>query len=462
MKIAFKPSTSARFRLLVPMVMAALATILPAHQTVMGQDVSPGQFDHLFDDEGAFQVTIEKEVKEDSTRPPIAVPAALGADKLPGEHGESIAEILRFDFQISGQFSKFPAKKTLFDAEEGLEDEDVNFNRWASSGAQYLVKSRYTVQDDGMIALDMRFYDVRKQKTVELKWTPKPFEVDALRDNVHAFANAVMEYMTGTSGPFGTRLVLAILEGDEKHIYTMDMDGARRTRVTQNKSINVLPSWSKDGGVYYTSYMRANPDLYLSHNGGAKLISSVPGTNHGAAACGDKVALTLSMGGTNTDIYVLNATSGRLKARLTDHWGIDTSPSWSPDCKRLAFVSDRSGNPQIYTMNADGSNQRRLTYSGRNNTTPEWSPKGDEIAFTGVTGGGADIFVASLDGYMRRLTWGRGTNESPTWGPNGNFIAYISQRRQDPPQLYIMPINGQRHTLITQDGGIYATPSWRR
>ncbi len=62
--------------------------------------------------------------------------------------------------------------------------------------------------------------------------------------------------------------------------------------------------------------------------------------------------------------------------RLTYDPAIDVSPAWSPDGKRIAFVSNRGGYPQIYLMDAKGQGIQRLTYEGNYNTHPTWSPRG--------------------------------------------------------------------------------------
>ena len=76
-------------------------------------------------------------------------------------------------------------------------------------------------------------------------------------------------------------------------------------------------------------------------------------------------------------------TKSKQMKRITNDWGIDVSPRFAPDGKRLAFVSDRSGTPQVYVTDVQGSAPVRLTYEGRYNTAPTWSPRNDVIAFIG-------------------------------------------------------------------------------
>ena len=98
-------------------------------------------------------------------------------------------------------------------------------------------------------------------------------------------------------------------------------------------------------------------------------------------------------------------TTGGNPKKLTKGYGNEASPTWSPDGERIAFVSDRSGSPQIYVMARDGSNVRRLTFEGSYNTNPSWSPKGDRIAFCGRIEGHYHIFTIGIDGSgLRSLT----------------------------------------------------------
>ncbi len=383
----------------------------------------------------------------------IAVPNTQGMAE--------VAEIIRFDLQIAGLFKVVAQDAIFFDAgSEGQTASTINFQNWFNVGAAGLIKSSARAEGDG-VALDLRLFLVDRGEQVKIKWSPKTVGKDEVRKEVHAFVNAVLEYYTGMLGPFGTSIAFAAAtRSGEKHIYAMEMDGAGVYRVSKNSSINILPAWGP-GGVYFTSYQDGNPNLYLGGGGGMKLISDRPGLNASPAYCGGKLVATLSQGGANSDLYLLDAGSGAILSRLTDHWAIDTSPSFSPDCSQIAFVSDRAGGPQIFVMSAGGGGARQITHAGRYNSTPAWSPKGDVIAFTGIDeGGSSDIFTVDLGGAITRLTQNQGRNEEPTWSPDGNYIAFISSRGGAGSRIYIMTADGESQTLITKNGSGYATPRW--
>ena len=402
------------------------------------------------------------------TLDPIAIPRAHTTNKAAERHariGQEIVDVLRLDLTISGLYRVLDESSFFFDfSGEGVTADSINFDNWSGVGAKTLIKSSYRVTEKNgevRVGLDIRFFFISEQEAVELEWKPRDVPAAEVRTAVHDFVNALVKLHLGEWGPFGTRLAVTARAGGQKHIYTMDMDGLDVQRHTRNDSINILPSWGPNGSVYFTSYQDGNPNLYLLSNGKQRIISAKPGQNTGASHCGDKLAITLSIGGTNTDIYLIDDKSGRIVRRLTEHWGIDTSPSFSPDCKQIAFVSDRTGGPQIYVVDADGGDPRRLTRVGGYNTTPDWSPRGDVIVFTGLGGGRHDIFTVDLQGQVLRLTGGKGSNENPSFSPNGNYIAFTSTRDGGQPNVYIMTRDGFTQTRITKNGG-YEAPAWKR
>jgi TolB protein len=134
----------------------------------------------------------------------------------------------------------------------------------------------------------------------------------------------------------------------------------------------------------------------------------------------------MAVGG-NTDIYRVSAVGGGQPRRLTTDPAIDVGGSFSPDGRQIVFESDRSGSQQCYVMNADGSDQRRISFFGGRCATPEWSPRGDQIAFTNA--GNFKIAVMSpAGGSVRTLTDGW-QDEAPTWSPNGRIIQFFRTER---------------------------------
>ena len=128
---------------------------------------------------------------------------------------------------------------------------------------------------------------------------------------------------------------------------------------------------------------------------------------------------------------------------------------------RIAFVSDRDGNYEIYTMNADGSGVKRLTNNSVSDWNPVWSPDGSKIAFGCVGGGSWDICVMNADGSGQTNITNTpypADDLEPSWSPNGNHIAFTSTR-DGAYRLYSMNADGSRVTNLTHE---YTgqEPSW--
>jgi len=169
----------------------------------------------------------------------------------------------------------------------------------------------------------------------------------------------------------------------------------------------------------------------------------------------------------NFEIYIMNA-DGSNQTRLTNNPANDNWPSWSNDGTKIAFCSNRDGNLEVYVMNVDGSNQTRLTNNPAWDWVPAWAPDGSRIAFTFNTissterAGTADIYVMNTDGSNRaKLTQNPTDDAYPTWSPDGTKITFSSDR-DGHPEIYIMNADGSNQTRLTTTapGVVNARASW--
>jgi Tol biopolymer transport system component len=125
----------------------------------------------------------------------------------------------------------------------------------------------------------------------------------------------------------------------------------------------------------------------------------------------------------------------------------------------IVFQSARDGNFELYTMNADGSSQRRLTNSPANDITPAWSPDGTTIAFASDRDGNWEVYTIHPDGSnLTRLTRGEGANTSPSWMPDGTGILFVSTRDIINGELYLMRPDGGHVRRLTQDSLVKDAP----
>lgn len=137
----------------------------------------------------------------------------------------------------------------------------------------------------------------------------------------------------------------------------------------------------------------------------------------------------------NDEIYLVNPNGSHLE-NITNDPSSDTFPAWSPDGKTIAFQSDRDGDPDIYVMNTDGSNVVQLTDDTTEDGSPAWSPDGKRIAYVVKQGSDLYIHVMKADGSERKRL---GAGMLPSWSPDGKRIAF---NRGNIPQMYIMDSDG--------------------
>ncbi len=395
---------------------------------------------------------------------PMAIPDTYNlGDTDPRGYQQTIATTMRRCFEISGYFDIYGPDRYFFDPnEEGMTASTIDFRNWYNVGAQALVKTSFRVAGP-QVALDFRLYDIDTQNQIDVGWVATTVNLDGVVDEVYNFVNKVIEYYTGSLGIFGSRIAFTGRSSSgHKNIFTMSMDGSGMGHVTENGSINLLPTFGPGGQVMYTSYLHGNPDLFIG-NDNAEVFSGRPGFQSGAALSpsGSEIAVTMSVHG-NAEIYVLDL-SGDIIRRCTNNNAEDVTPTWSPGGDRIAFVSDRSGNPQIFVMNADCSGQARVTFQGNHNTEPDWSPLGDRIAFTGRDSENRfDIFtVEPSSNYIERLTQDQGDNKHASWSPDGRYLVFQSTRGGG-TSLWVMTEDGQFQHNITPNGAGYETPVWER
>ena len=184
-------------------------------------------------------------------------------------------------------------------------------------------------------------------------------------------------------------------------IYLVGAEGGAPRRLTEHPGLDLHPTWSHDSRrlLFNTSRFAAKPEdpdridvCELTIEGGAVRCVTEGGINTYASWSpdGKTILFRRSKGDDRSQIVTLRAADRKL-TELTPGERFDGWPAWSASGDRVVFASDRSGEFQLYTMRADGSDVRRLLERPGRTTNPRWSPDGSAILFTARTPGDGDL-----------------------------------------------------------------------
>lgn len=412
---------------------------------------------------------------QEAERPPVVVTDAGGkAFRVALQEfsaGASAIDVatLRRDVQggleFSGLFASVDPAAFLGPRQTATLSDSLGCSDWRQIGADAFVEG--VTRSGGSVAeVEFRVWDVARCRALLTRsYRGNAGDMPRIARRI---ADDVVEAFTGKRGVASTELAFVSKRGGNAEIYVTDATGGNQRAATRNKSINAFPSWSPDGNsIVYMSYLfRRSPHLFrLVRGGGEKpgrLLESLD-VNRAVYRgvydpSGKRLAVVISVDGA-PEIFTVDIDGQNLR-RLTNHKAIDLSPTWSPDGSRIAFVSDRTGAPQIYSMNADGSGQRRISFDGSYNTSPAWSPDGRWIAYETRVGGQFDIWLIDPDGRTNvPVVTNPRSDEAPTWSPDSRKIAFHSERRGK-PDIYAVDLDGENLRRITDAAGDNTHPCW--
>ncbi len=295
---------------------------------------------------------------------------------------------------------------------------------------------------------------------------------DSARQIAHRFADEIILRLGGgVAGIAETKIYYTHAGGGNKEIWEMDYDGANQHAVTHLGTISLSPRVSPDNtrlafaslgrdGFKIRMYSLLLGRLVAFPAGGA-------GTNSSPAWSpdGKQLAYSASPNG-DADIWIADS-NGALARRLTSFRGPDVSPVFNPRTgAQVAWISGRTGLPQLYTMQTDGSAVARLTDTGYA-TSPSWSPNGQFIAFAwnrkygpGAPGG-QDIYVMEVATLKWiQLTHDMGLCDFPSWSPDGRHLVFANSPDTRDAHMRIMTMlaDGSEKKALTT--AISDMPNW--
>jgi TolB protein len=283
----------------------------------------------------------------------------------------------------------------------------------------------------------------------------------AARSQAHAFANDIAKEIRGTPPIFHTRVAFRLQVGSSTEIAVSDFDGFNPSVLTHDGTLVAGPCWIPGGHkLLYTSWKGGGEEI-LEHNlstGDRRVFANYPGANLSPTVSpdGQKVAMILSRSG-SPNLWVCNIDGSGLK-QLTRTRDEDSCPTWSPDSQQICFVC-RSGRAELQKVSVSGGPARTVRVAGvyGNMTSPDWSPDGKWIAFTSGSRNFSICVVPAEGGDAQKLVAG----EDPCWAPNSRTIIFgrqISNKRI----LCLLDVPTKHVKDVRQISGSCSEPSWAR
>lgn len=261
-------------------------------------------------------------------------------------------------------------------------------------------------------------------------------------------------------------------------VWTMDPNGHRLANLTAKANADELwPNWRADGrkiafmsnrvtagnleGDYEIFVMGADGShpVQLTFNG---LDDERPAWSPD----GSRIAFSRDFdpieGQIDNDLFTMNA-DGTNERRLTNSPTVqDQEPNWSANGRTIAFVSDRDGDYEVFTMRPNGSNVLQLTFNDAQEFSPNWSPDSRMLVFAS----GGSIFTIRADGTRQRNLTDHAGDGWPAWAPDGRKIAFTSFRNatdEDPDnaEIYTMDADGSNQVNRTENPAFDFQPDWQ-
>ncbi|PYP91589.1 MAG: Tol-Pal system beta propeller repeat protein TolB [Candidatus Angelobacter sp. Gp1-AA117] len=325
---------------------------------------------------------------------------------------------------------------------------------------------------NGKLAVQGWLFDAKNTASPQV--LGKQYQEAATNDNArliaHRFADEIIFRLGGgIPGIAESRIFYISSRNGHKEVWVMDYDGAGQQQLTHLNSIALSPRISPDNSrVAFSGLSNDSWQILMYSMDLGRLVSfqRFPGGNYSPAwsSDGTKLAFSSSMRSGDPEIFTVDATGANPK-RLTSFKGSDVSPVWNPKTNgQIAWVSGRNGLPQIFLMDADGSNVQQITSEGYA-VSPSWSPNGLLLTFAwrrhygpGAPGG-QDIYIMNIATHeFVQLTHDAGVNDFPSWSPDGRHIVFQSTRTGS-EQIWTMLADGTHQQQLTRDGK-NSMPNW--
>lgn len=423
-----------------------------------------------------------------ATESPLSPLYLLKTSKEGAEFQDSylrqLEKILQFDLDQNGSTTISQHSPEKDKIGEGADENGVGaISSWRDNHIFYVVKLRMIGKAASALALD-----VQKRTLINTDSFPLTGDLSHDRRQIHRIADLIHKALFGTEGIASTHILYTIKNENSpdssqwtSEVWEADYDGGNAHQVTFEKSYCVAPIYLPPkkgfttGAFLYVSYQLGQPKIFIStlKDNKRRRLTFMRGNQLMPAVNPqrDKVAFISDITG-NPDLFLQpfspeTGAIGKPQQIFSAPQATQGSPTFSPDGKRIAFVSNKDGAPKIYVIQIPepGTNINLIkpiliSKTNRENSAPSWSPDGSKLAYCAKGKGERQIWIYDFTTKQeKQITQGPGHKENPSWAPNSLHLIFNSTGAKS-TNLFIVHLNQGTPVQITNGAAEKRFPNW--
>lgn len=286
------------------------------------------------------------------------------------------------------------------------------------------------------------------------------YSVDPSGESLRNLTSSPTDESVPVLSPNRELIAFQSYSGSDSALEVMQVDGTSRTALAGGTGVHRSQRWSPQSDrIAYIAEQGGKLQVFVVNTDGSNmlLLTAIAGDEVGDWSQSGTAVVFAVHDGEDMGIYTRNP-DGVNEFRVSE--APDFHPIWAPNSRRLAFLSTRDGSPDIYVMDADGSDQKRVTQTDEPEYDVSWSPNGKKLLFVSERDGNPEIYIADADGRNQiRLTFNNASDVQPVWSPNGKKIAFVSDLDGD-AEIVVMDIDGKNQVRVTINDAQDTNPSW--
>ncbi len=389
---------------------------------------------------------------------------------FPKNYLAQLEKVLEYDFNHNG--------KTISLAKSAERERQLRIGHGRELESPYALA--FSIKEN---KLQCRAYNLLKEQSNLFPEITLSGSLSEDRKLLHKLSDAIHKLIFHSEGIASSKILFSFQkqEGGSSWISEIaecDFDGENIHTLTEEKSYCVTPvNIPKGNGLtknlfLYVSYKMGQPKIFIAskEEGKGKKVLDIRGNQLLPAISKqkDKLAFICDASG-RTDLFIqpIEPETGKTGTPIqlfSYPRSTQASPTFSPDGKQIAFVSDKDGTARIYLISTEKTSKRpsakMLTKKNRENTCPCWSSDGTKLAYSAKTKGIRQIWLYDFaTGEERQLTSGPGDKENPCFADNSLHIVFNSVEK-DHSDLYVVNLNQPNAVKITTGSGKKHYPAW--